>query len=135
MPLMDLLRRALGVGAIVMLLLAAPLVVLPRTIVEGIMGQSPIGDDVWIRLFGAAGVALGLVHVLIIRKLEDLWWWCWAFVVFDGSASVIALSHAAVGLPAGSAAWPWWLFGGVTALFTTLYVVGLAKAGQEKPFA
>jgi hypothetical protein len=132
---MDLLRRALGVGAVLLLLLAAPLVVVPRTIVEGIMGQSPIADDVWIRLFGAGGVALGLVHVLIIRKLEDLWWWCWAFVLFDGSASVIALSHAAIGLPARSAAWPWWLFGGITALFTTVYLVGLAKAGQEKPFA
>jgi hypothetical protein len=27
------------------------------------------------------------------------------------------------------------VFGGITALFTTVYLVGLAKAGQEKPFA
>ena len=45
------------------------------------------------------------------------------------------LSHAAVGLPDGSAAWPWWLLGGPTAAFTALYLVGLAEAGQEKPFA
>jgi len=132
---MDLLRRALGVGAVSLVLLTAPLVVVPRPIVEGILGQSPIGDDVWIRLFGAGGVALGLIHVLIIRKLEDLWWWCWAFVVFHGSASLISLSHAAIGMPAGSAAWPWWLFGGAAAVLTSLYLVGLAKAGQEKPFA
>jgi hypothetical protein len=132
---MTLLRRALGAGAALLLLLCVPLVGIPRTVVEGIMGQAPIGDDVWIRLFGAGGVALGLVHVLIVRKLEELWWWCWAFVVFDGAISVIALSHAAVGPPDGSASWPWWLLGATAAAFTILYLAGLAKAGQEKPFA
>ena len=132
---MTVLRRALGVGAFSLVFLSAPLIVVPRTIVEDVLGQTQVGDDVWIRLFGAGCLALGLFHVLIIRKLEDLWWWCWAFVVFDGSVSVICLSHAAVGLPAGSAAWPWWLLGGAAAVFTTLYLVGLAGAGQEKPFA
>ena len=73
--------------------------------------------------------------MLVIRKLDDLWWWCWAFVLFDGSVAVIALSHAAIGLPDGAAAWPWWLFGAAAAAFTALYLVGLAKAGREKPFA
>jgi hypothetical protein len=132
---MNLLRRALGLGAFLLLVLSVPLVVAPRTIVEEVMGQAASGDDAWVRLFGAAVVALALFHVLILRKLEDLWWWCWAFVVFDGSVSVIALSHAAVGLPSGSAEWPWWLVGSAAALFTALYLIGLAKAGQEKPFA
>jgi hypothetical protein len=132
---MTMLRRALGIGAFLLLLLSAPLVVVPRTIVDVVLGQPTVGDDIWIRLFGSGCFALGLFHVLIIRKLEDLWWWCWAFVVFDGSVSVISLSHAAIGLPDGSAAWPWWLLGGATAAFTALYLVGLAEAGQEKPFA
>jgi hypothetical protein len=132
---MTVLRRALGMGAFLLLLLSVPLLVLPRWIVEDVLGQTPVVDDVWIRLFGAGCLALVLFHVLIIRKLEDLWWWCWAFVVFDGSVSVICLSHAAVGLPEGSAAGPWWLLGGMTAAFTVLYLVGLAQAGQEKPFA
>ncbi|MGH2539611.1 MAG: hypothetical protein ACRDGK_03740 [Actinomycetota bacterium] len=132
---MSLLRRALGAGALVSLLLCAPMVAIPRTLVEGSMGQAPGGDVVWVRLFGTAIFALGLVHVLILRKLDELWWWCWAFVVFDGAAAAIALSHAAIGLPDGSAAWPWWVFGGITATFTVVYLAGLAKAGQEKPFA
>jgi hypothetical protein len=131
---MTVLRRALGLGAVLLLVLALPLVAVPRTIVERIMGQST-GDDVWIRLTGAGCIALALFHVLIIRKLDDLWWWCWAFVLFDGSIAAIALAHAAVGLPEGSAAWPWWLFGGIAAVFTALYLVGLARAGGEKPFA
>jgi hypothetical protein len=131
---MTVLRRALGLGAVLLLVLAVPLVAVPRTIVERIMGQST-GDDVWIRLTGAGCIALALFHVLVIRKLDDLWWWCWAFVLFDGSVAAIALTHAAVGLPEASAAWPWWLFGGTAAVFTALYLIGLARAGGEKPFA
>lgn len=132
---MTVLRRALGLGAVVLFLLAVPLVAVPRTIVESVMGQAPIGDDVWIRLTGAACFALALFHVLIVRKLDDVWWWTWALVVFDGSVAAIALTHAAVGLPDGSAAWPWWLFGVTAAVFTAVYLIGLARAGTEKPFA
>jgi hypothetical protein len=132
---MSLLRRALGVDAVLVLVLAAPLVVFPRAIVETVMGQGQTPDVVWIRLFGAAGLALALFHVLILRKLDDLWWWCWAFVIFDGLTSLIVILHVSTGLPDGSAAWPWWIFGASSALFMALYVVGLAKAGQEKPLA
>ena len=132
---MSLLRRALGVSAVLSLALSVPLVVFPRTMVETVMGQGQMPDTVWVRLFGAGSVALALFHVLILRKLEDLWWWCWAFVIFDGLTSLIVILHVSTGLPEGSAAWPWWAFGGITALFTALYVVGLAKAGQEKPLA
>ena len=132
---MSLLRGALGAGAVLLLALSAPLVVIPRTIVETVMRQGSTSDDVWIRLFGSGAVALALFHVLILRKLDDLWWWCWAFVIFDGLIAVIVISHATVGLPDGSAAWPWWVFGATSALFTGLFVVGLAKTGQEKPFA
>ena len=132
---MSLLRRALGAGAVLLLALSAPLVVIPRTIVETVMRQGSTGDDVWIRLFGSGAVALALFHVLILRKLDDLWWWCWAFVIFDGLIAVIVIIHATMGLPEGSAAWPWWVFGATSSLFTALFVVGLAKTGQEKPFA
>lgn len=131
---MTLLRGALSAGAALLLALSAPLVVIPRTIVETILGQGP-GDDIWIRLFGTAGVALALFHVLILRKLDDLWWWCWAFVLFDASVAAISLTHAAVGLPEDSAAWPWWLLGTTAVGFSALYLVGLAKAGREQPFA
>jgi hypothetical protein len=132
---MSLLRRALGVGAVLLLLLSAPLAAVPRTMVETVMGQAQMPEDVWIRLFGAGGIALALFHVLILRKLDDLWWWSWAFVIFDGLTSLIVILHVSTGLSEGSAAWPWWMFGAISALFTALYVIGLAKAGQEKPFA
>ena len=131
---MIVLRRALGLGAVLLLVPAILLIAVPRTIVERFMGHAA-GDDVWIRLTGAACIALALFHVLVIRKLDDLWWWCWAFVLFDGSVAVISLTHAAVGVNEGSAAWPWWILGTTTVGFAALYLVGLARAGREKPFA
>lgn len=132
---MTLLRRALGAGAIVSVLLAVGLLILPGWLVGTVLGQVDRPGDVWLRLLGAALFPLGLVHVLIVRKLEDLWWWTWAIVVFDVLVAAIMVAHVSVGLPAGSAAWPWWLLALVSAAFTGAYLVGLAKAGQEKPFA
>jgi hypothetical protein len=131
---MTLLRRTLSVGALLLFGFSIPLLVIPGPLVEGLLGQAPI-ENVWLRLFGAAGFALAMFHVLMLRKLEDLWWWTWAFVVFDALSASIALLHAAAGLPPGSSAWPWWLFGAGSAAFAVLYVVGLARAGQERPFA
>ena len=131
---MSLLRRTLRVGALLLVVFSIPLLIVPGPLVEGLLGQAPT-DDVWLRLFGAAGFALALFHVLILRKLDDLWWWTWAIVLFDGLSAVIVLLHAAVGLPADSSAWPWWVYGAGSAAFAALYVVGLAKAGQERPLA
>ena len=131
---MSLLRRTLSAGAVLLLGLSIPLVLVPGAVVETVLGQAPT-DEVWLRLFGTAGIALALFHVLVLRKLDDLWWWTWAFVLFDALSAVIVVLHAAVGLPAGSSAWPWWLYGAGSAAFAVLYVVGLAKAGQERPFA
>jgi hypothetical protein len=132
---MSLLRRALSLGTLLLLVLSVPLLIAPGWLVERVLDQGESPGDVWLRLFGAAVFSLALVHVLIVRKLEDLWWWCWALVAFDGLTAVVAVLHAAVGLPEGSAAWPWWLAGVLASAFTALYVAGLARAGQEKPFA
>ncbi|HEX6400216.1 MAG TPA: hypothetical protein VF108_07090 [Actinomycetota bacterium] len=132
---MTLLRRALGAGALVSVVLAVGLLIVPGWLVGTVLGQVDRPPDVWLRLLGAALFALGLVHVLIVRKLDDLWWWTWAIVAFDVLTGVIIASHAAVGLPSGSAAWPWWALAAVSAAFTAAYLAGLARAGQEKPFA
>jgi hypothetical protein len=129
---LELLRRTLRVGASLLLLLSLPLVVAPAAIIEGVMGQPPV-DQVWVRLFGTAGIVLAMIHVLILRKLDDLWWWCWAFVLFDGLSALIVVLHAILGVPDGSPTWPWWLYGVGSALFAALYLGGIARAGQEAP--
>ena len=40
--------------------------------------------------------------------------------------------NALLGLPAGAAAWPWWLIGGANAVLGTLEVVALARVGMER---
>jgi hypothetical protein len=132
---MNLLRRALGAGALVSVALSAGLLLFPGWVATTLLGQTDAPPDVYLRLLGASLLSLGLVHVLIVRKLEDLWWWTWAIVAFDGLAATITVTHAAVGLPEGSAAWPWWTLGAVSVGFTATYLAGLARAGQEKPFA
>ena len=132
---MSLLRRALSLGGLLLAATSVALLIAPGWAVERLLDQSETPGDVWLRLLGAAAFSLALVHVLIVRKLEDLWWWTWALIVFDGLGAVIAILHVVVGLPAGSAAWPWWLAGGVSAFFAAVYLAGLARAGQEKPFA
>lgn len=131
---MSLLRRVLGIGAAALIVIGVPLALIPGTILERVLAQRPLGDDVWIRLFAVALIVIGLFHVLIIRKLDEVWWWCWAFVIFDGVSAVVVIVHAAIGVPEGSAVWPWWLYGAVSGLFAAGYVVGVARAGQEKPF-
>jgi hypothetical protein len=131
---MMLLRRVLALGALLLIGIGVPLALVPSTVTERLLGQQPLGDDVWLRLFGVAGVVIGLFHVLIIRKLDDVWWWCWAFVLFDGVSAVIVVLHAVIGVPEGAAVWPWWLYGFISAAFSGLYLAGIARAGTEKPF-
>jgi hypothetical protein len=132
---MSLLRRALSLGASLLAAVSLTLLIAPGWLVERALDQAETPGDVWLRLLGAAMLSLALVHVLIVRKLEDLWWWTWVVVAFDGLAAVISVLHAVVGLPHGSAAWPWWLAGGVSSIFAAVSLAGLARAGQEKPFA
>jgi hypothetical protein len=132
---MSLLRRALSVGGALLAVLSLALLVAPGWLVEELLDQSETPGDVWLRLFGAAAFSLSLIHVLILRKLDELWWWSWAVVAFDGLVAVITVLHVLVGLPDGSAAWPWWVAGGASAVFAALLLAGLARAGQERPFA
>jgi hypothetical protein len=131
---MNVLRTTLKVGAAVLLLTCVPLALFPEAVVEGVLDQAPIADDAWIRLFGVGGIALALFHVLVAQRITDVWWWSWAFALFDAGAATVSVLNAAFGVPEGSATWPWWLMGGGSIAFAALYLIGLALAGQEKPF-
>jgi hypothetical protein len=130
---MRLLRRVLSAGAILGFVLSVAVLAAPRLVVEGLLDQPPLSEDVWVRLLGVAGIALASFHVLVLRKLDDLWWWSWTFVLYDGLSTVVIALHAAVGVDQDAAVWPWWLFAATTGAFTVLYLVGIARAGQEKP--
>ena len=84
---------------------------------------------------GVMGLVLAMLMVLVAQKIEDLWWWSWAFAILAvGTATVFALT-ALMGVPAGAPAWPWWALAVISATVGAGLLVGMAQAGEEKPFA
>jgi hypothetical protein len=132
---MSLLRRALSLGAGLLAASSLALLIAPGWLTDQLLDQSETPGDVWLRLLGATGFSLALVHVLIVRKLDDLWWWTWAIVAFHLMVAVVTVLHAIAGSPDGSAVWPWLILTAISAGFTGAFLAGLARAGQEKPFA
>jgi hypothetical protein len=88
---------------------------------------------VWPRLAGVAGFSLALLMVLVAQRIEELWWWSWAFVILGFGAAAVATVHAVFGLPLGAAAWPWWVWAAISWSLTFGLLWGLARAGVERP--
>ncbi len=63
--------------------------------------QPPLIDDAWIRALGVIAVVLALLMVLVAQRLEDVWWWAWAFVVLEAGTATVFVLHALFGLPEG----------------------------------
>ncbi len=132
---MKLLRRLLKVQAILWAAWGLLALVAPRWLVETVMGQPALGDAVWLQSIGVLSLVLSLLTVLVSQKLDDVWWWSWAFAIADVGLGTVCVLHALFGLPEGAAAWPWWTLGAVNAVLGAGLLVGMADAGQEKPFA
>ncbi len=130
---MTFLRRILYVQAALWGLFGVAMAIAPGWL-AGTVGGQPAVDHAWLRALGVMSVVFALLMILVAQRLEDVWWWAWAFVVLEaGTATVFAL-HALFGLPAGAAAWWWWTLAAVNGLIGTLELVGLGLAAQEKPF-
>jgi hypothetical protein len=113
-------------------LVGLALIVAPGTLVERWFSQPAVGDAAWLRALGVTSVVLAAQIVLVGRKLEELWWWTWSFAILEAGTGLIALAHVVLGLPAGAAAWPWWITAVVNLGFAALDVVGLARTGTER---
>jgi hypothetical protein len=128
---MSLLRRALTFDALLSVLVGVALVAVPRFVLVTVLGQPEPSDQALIRLLGVAYVVLALLMVLIAHRIEELWWWCWAFVVLEAGVAAVATLHAAFGLSPRSEAWPWWALGLVSWAFAFAFLWGIARAGTE----
>ena len=132
---MTFLRRVLAAQATLWAAFGFVVGVAPGWLLETVADQPTLTDDAWIRALGVIAVVLALLMVLVSQRLEDVWWWAWAFVVLEaGTATVFAL-HALFGLPEGASSWSWWLLAGVNGAAGALDLVGLGLAAQEKPFS
>jgi hypothetical protein len=128
-----ILRRVLYLDAFLAGVVGLGLAVAPGFLVETLFGQPRGPDDEVARLLGVTLVSLALLMVLVGHRVEDLWWWCWAFVVLEAATALVALLNAAVGLPQGAAAWPWWGIGLGSLGFAAAFVWGIGRAGIERP--
>ena len=128
---MSLLRRVLYLDALLTGLASVAIVFAPRFVAVTVLSQPEYPDYAPLRLLGVAGFALTLLMVLVGNRVEELWWWAWAFVVLEGSAAAVKTLHAAVGLPPEAAVWPWWIWGVVSWGFAFAFLWGIARAGTE----
>lgn len=132
---MTFLRRILKGQATLWAGFGLVLSISPRWLVETLAAQLPVGDDAWLRALGIMAIVLALLMVLVAQRLEDVWWWAWAFVVLEAGTATVFVLHALIGLPRGAAAWWWWVLAATNAAIGALELVGLGLAAQEKPFA
>lgn len=128
-----ILRRVLYLDAVFSAVGSMLLLAVPRTVLVTLLGQPAPADDSWMRLLGTAGFVLALLMVLVAQRIEELWWWSWAFVILEFGAAAITTLHALFGVPRGAAAWPWWFLAGGSWALCFGILLGLARAGTERP--
>jgi hypothetical protein len=131
---MKLLRRILYEHAAVWAVCGVAIALAPRWILRTLFDQVPSPDDTYVRICGVMSIGASLTMVLVAQKLEEVWWWAWAFAITDAAIASITAFHAAFGLPRGSSPALWWIFATVSALLTVGLLAGLARAADEKPF-
>lgn len=128
---MTLLRRVLYLDAFLNVALAAGLIALPRFLLVDLFDQPVYPDYTFVRVFGLAALALALLEVLVGHRVEELWWWCWVFVVFEAGRAAILTLHVLFGLPDAAGAFMWWLGAGTRWAVAVGLVLGIGRAGSE----
>jgi hypothetical protein len=129
-----LLRRLLKINAALWAVWSLAVIIAPATIIEDVLSQPAPPGYGWVRASAVMGLVLAMLMVLVSQKLDELWWWSWAFAILEvGTATVFALT-ALFGLPDGAAAWSWWALAVVNGGMGAGLLASMGIAGQEKPF-
>jgi len=127
----SLLRKVLYLDALLNAALGVGLIALPRFLLVDVFGQPLYPDYAFVRVFGAAALALALLEVLIGQRIEELYFWCWTFVLFEAFRAAILTLHVLFGLPEGASPLMWWLGAGVRWAVAFGLVVGIGRAAAE----
>ena len=129
---MNALRRTLYLGAAFMSLFGLLFATAPRFFLVVVLGQLEHPDYVLPRITGVGALVGAMLMVLVAHKVEDVWWWSWAFVIGAAGFALISILRAIFG-PSGVSVLPWWLFAAGSAAFGASLVWGLYLASQERP--
>ena len=132
---MKLLRSVLYAQAAVWAACGVAVALLPHWVLQRLFNQPAYVDHTYVRVSGVLSVGFALLMVLVAQRLEDVWWWSWAFIITTAGIVTVTGLHAVLGLPAGAGAVFWWLFAALNAVFLVGLMIGMSRAAQEKPFA
>src|SRR5439155_16617799 len=124
---MNALRRILYIQAALWAIAGIALAVAPRQIVVSLFDQPPLSELTWIRLVGVEAVTVAMLMVLVAHRLEDLWWWSWAFAFVETGTAALGLLNAGFGLRPGQSGTLWWIIGAVGAAFALGVLWGLLQ--------
>jgi hypothetical protein len=132
---MTFLRRTLKLNAALWVLWGLAVGLFPRFVLETVSNQVVNVEYAWVRLTAIEGIALALLMVLVAQKIEDVWWWSWAFAILEALVATLCVINAAFGLPPYASPVLWWVLALVSAALAAALMIGMAYAGQERPFA
>ena len=131
---MALLRRVLYWQATMWAVGGLLQIAAPRWLLETVFRQTASPDLAYVRAIGIMAVGFALLMVLVAQRIEEVWWWAWAFALTDAALATLAALNALFGPVEGAATTLWWLFAAGGAAFGAALLVGMARAGQERPF-
>jgi hypothetical protein len=130
---MRLLQRVLLLMAMVWAVCGVAIALVPRFVLVTLFDLAEPPDLGYVRVAGVLSFSMALLMVLISRRLGELWWFSWAFVVAAAGTALVAAGTALFGLPEGSSPLLWWLFAAASTAFTVGLLAGLARTGTERP--
>jgi hypothetical protein len=131
---MNRLRGILYLQAAVWAIVGVALAVAPRFVLVTMFDQSQHQEFAWMRLVGAQSLGLAMLMVLVGHRVEQLWWWSWAFALVTMLTAVVVLLNAAFGLAPHESGVLWWVFAAVATAFSLCLLYGLYAASKEQPF-
>src|SRR6266536_924324 len=131
---MNTLRRVLYLEAGVWAVCGAAMALAPRFVLVTLFDQPPVGEFAWLRLYGIQAVGMAMLMVLVAHRIEQLWWWSWAFALVSAGTGAVAVLNAAFGLSPGEPSGLWWLFAAVGLAFSFGLLYGLFQSSKEQPF-
>ena len=132
---MKVLRTFLYAGAVAWAASGLALALIPHYLIHDLFQNPWIRDWALIRTLGVVSIGLAMVMVLVAQRLEDVWWWAWAFIITTAGVATVNGVHAAFGDRSGRAQLMFWLIAAVNGVLCAGLLVGMGKTAQEKPFA
>jgi hypothetical protein len=128
------LRTTLYLAAAIWAVSGVALAVVPNLVIHGLF-DAPAGDRALVRTLGIVSLAMAMLMVLVAQRLEDVWWWAWAFIITTAGVATVNGLHAAFGDTPGRSGLLSWLLAGVNAVLCAGLLLGMGRTAQEKPFA